>query len=256
MSASTERRVIVTWKNDESRAIVPVAELLIDEDAGRTRYQFGYLAGVEQALSLGFQPFLAFPDFARRYASDRLFPFFQNRVLPSTRPDYLESLLALGLNPDEATFAELFGRGNGRRATDRIETFLVPSATDDRYTTHFLVRAVRHVNGAEDVAAQLRLGDALRVELESTNEWNPRARLLVAEAGTVGYLPDYLVPDVDALEAAGVSPSVVVERVNPPPQPAHHRLLCRLESGWPEGFEPMRDPRLERYAPTIVAATG
>jgi hypothetical protein len=45
----------------------------------------------------------------------------------------------------------------------------------------------------------------------------------------------------------GVVPTVFGERVNLPPQPAHYRLLCRIDCEWPAGFVPFQDPRLEHY---------
>ena len=242
------RRLIVSWKREDSRPIVPVGELVVEQDARGTRYEFHYLEGVREALALGFPPFMAFPDLRRRYASDQLFEFFRNRVLPKTRPDYVETVTALGLDPKQASFADLLGRSNGRRATDRIETVLVPERdATGAYVTHFLVRGVRHRVDVEPVIATLKPGDPLGCALEATNEYNPRVRRLLAGDTHLGYLPDYLVADVDALETCGVQPVVTVERVNPPPQPRHHRLLCRLQAPWPDGFDPLRDPRLAPY---------
>ena len=246
-----QRRLIVTWKDDASRPreIVPVAELLVDEVDGRpTRYEFGYVEGLRQAVERGFQPFMAFPDPARRYASVELFPFFQNRVLPTTRPDYLEGVRALGLDPAHASFADVLGRSNGQRATDRIETVLVPERSPTGgYETHFLVRGVRYADGAEAAIATLAPGAHLTLAVDTKNPQNNRARKLVAETTSIGFLPDYLLADVDALEARGKHPAVTVVRVNPPPQPMHHRVLCRMDAEWPDGFVPFSDPKLEPY---------
>jgi hypothetical protein len=95
MSEDSERRLIVTWKSDASTGILPVAELIIRVVG--PRYRFGYLEGAREAQRYGYQPFLAFPNLEARYESETLFSFFANRVLPSTRPDYLESLNAVGL---------------------------------------------------------------------------------------------------------------------------------------------------------------
>jgi hypothetical protein len=250
MSHWIARRLIVTWKHDSSRPIIPVAELLVSAD-GR-RYEFGYLKGVSEAEGHGFQPFVAFPRFDTRYESSDLFPFFTNRVLPTTRPDYLESLSAVGLDASEANVAEVLGRTNGRRATDRIETILEPVRDSaGRYVTHFLVRGVRYAVDSEKAIASLEAGTRLLAVVDGFNEYNPRARKLVTESGgAIGYVPDYLVADLDSLESAGAAPSVIVERVNPPPTPQHFRVLCRVESVWPRGFVPFDDPR---FAPCAAA---
>lgn len=120
----TSRRLIVSWQCEATRAILPVAELVVTGEGKGERFEFGYLEGVRAAIEKGFQPFLAFPHLDRRYAGTELFPFFQNRVLPTTRPDYFEYVAALGLSPETANVVELLGRSEGRRQTDRIETVL------------------------------------------------------------------------------------------------------------------------------------
>lgn len=249
---ASERRLIVTWKNDASRGILPVADLIIR--GGEPRYSFRYVEGVREALRCGFQPFLAFPRLDVRYESEALFPFFANRILPTTRPDYLEALTAVGLDVQGASVAEVLGRTSGPRATDRIETILVPVPdARGRYRTHFLLRGVNHAPGAESIIATLVPNEVLPLVKETSNPYNPRARQLRAHGHRLGYVPDYLVNDLDALEKAGVEPIAFGERVNPPPQPAHYRLLCRIECDWPAGFVPFQDPRLESYGHREVA---
>jgi hypothetical protein len=244
-SEGRERRLIVTWKGDASQGILPVAELII---RGGPQYRFGYLEGVREALAYGFQPFLAFPDLQSRYESQTLFPFFANRVLPTTRPDYLESLTAVGLDVQDASVAEVLGRTNGRRATDRIETILVPVPdARGRYRTHFFLRGVNHASGAEAVIATLAPDERLTIAKDPGNPYNPRARQLHARGHKLGFVPDYLVDDLDALESAGIVPGVFGERSNLPPQPAHYRLLCRIDGEWPPGFVPFQDPQFAPY---------
>ena len=148
--------------------------------------------------------------------------------MPTTRPDYLEYVRALGLTAETAHVVDLLGRSEGRRQTDRIETVLAGERdASDRYVTHFLLRGVRHVEGAERVATTLRLGDRLDAAVEHEDKVNARARKLSFQGQPVGYAPDYLVGDLDQLERAAPTPSFTVARVNPPPAPAHHRVLVR-----------------------------
>lgn len=252
MSEAGERRLIVTWKSDASKGILPVAQLIIQVEP---RYRFSYLDGARGALRCGFQPFLAFPSLETTYESQVLFPFFANRVLPTTRPDYLELLTAVGLDVQDASVAEVLGRTNGRRATDRIETILVPVPdAQGRYRTHFFLRGVNHSPRAEDVIAELAPGESLTLVGDPNNEYNPRARQLHARGHHLGYVPDYLVDDIDALESAGVMPAVFAERVNLRPHPAHYRLLCRMDCEWPSGFVSFQDPRLAPYDGSREAA--
>jgi hypothetical protein len=154
----------------------------------------------------------------------------------------------VGLDVRDVSVAEVLGRTNGRRATDRVETILVPVPdTLGRYRTHFFLRGVSHSPGAEEVIATLEPDELLTLVADPSNNYNPRARRLHVRGHKLGYLPDYLVNDLDALESAGVVPVVLGERANLPPHPSHYRLLCRIESEWPPGFVAFQDSRLAPY---------
>jgi hypothetical protein len=245
----TLRRLIVNWRHEQSHAIMPVAELVSTRPPDEPRYEFGYLEGVRRAIALGFEPFLAFPHLHRRYSGSQLFPFFRSRVMPSTRPDYVSHVEALGLSVQSADVVDLLGRSEGRRLTDRLETVL--AATRDprtsRYVTRFLLRGVRHVPGSEAAIEALWAGSELEATPEPDNPRNPKARQLRREGTVVGYVADYLLPDLDALDAAGAEPRFVVERINPPPHATRHRMLVRVDAAWPLGFEPFGDPAFAPY---------
>jgi hypothetical protein len=148
----------------------------------------------------------------------------------------------------DVSVAEVLGRTNGRRATDRVETILVPVPDAlGRYRTHFFLRGVSHSPGAEEMIAKLDPDELLTLVEDASNDYNRRARQLHARGHQLGYVPDYLVNDLDALESAGVVPAVFGERVNLRPQPAHYRLLCRIDCEWPPGFVPFQDSRLAPY---------
>jgi len=250
------RRLIINWRQqEETRHIVPVAELLLDDVDGEARYEFGYIEGVHRARELGFQPFAAFPEIERRYVSRDLFPFFRNRVMPATRPDYLEYVTALGLTPDTASAVDLLGRSEGRRHTDHIETILAAerSADRSRYLTHFLARGVRHVPGAEEAIRDVAQDVELSAVLEPTNPKNPRARQLQLGGRSLGYVPDYLLFDVDALDAAAAGARFTVVRVNPSPAPAHHRLVVRIDAAWPSDFVPFSGRQFQPITPPASA---
>ena len=56
------------------------------------------------------EPFVAFPHLHRRYAGAQLFPFFRNRVMPSTRPDYVHHVESLGLSVQTNDVIEFHAR--------------------------------------------------------------------------------------------------------------------------------------------------
>ena len=253
---SLTQRLIVNWQSEETREFVPVGELLVTRADGAMHFEFGYLEGARHARERGFQPFLAFSSLDKRYRSDDLFAFFRNRVMPATREDYLDYVTELGLELANADVVELLGRSGGRRETDRVETVLAPQhdPATNAYTTRFLVRGVRHVTGAEAVLTGVRAGQRLEVELDRFNPVNRRARRLSVEGQPIGFVPDYLVGDIDDLERAGSAPVFEVERVNPPPKPVHYRALVRLTAPWPDGFQPLSGRAFERFRASLPPA--
>jgi hypothetical protein len=240
--------LFVTWFDPTMRGILPVGRLVRRREAGGPVYEFSYIRGAIEAKKRGFSPFLAFPELGCVYRSRRLFAFFGNRLMPSTRADYLDYVRSLALESEGSDELSILGRSGGRRETDRIELIAAP-VRDDRtgmYTTHFLARGIAHTPGAEARVALLAAGDRLLWMLDAQNEANPNAVALRTEDRyLVGYLPDYLITDIVELVARRAPMDVRVERVNLPPAPVHYRLLCRLTAAWPEGFEPFAGERFE-----------
>lgn len=244
---TADRTLFVTWFEPNRRSIIPVARLVHHGGREGAAYEFRYIRGALEATERGFQPFIAFPELDRIYRSTSLFPFFANRVMPTTRPDYREYIEVLGLDPAEADSIAILGRSGGKRETDRIE--VVPMPTRDEtggYTTHFLLRGVRYIPGAEERIAGLTPGERLFWMLDAQNEANPSAvALRSADKHLLGYIPDYLITDIATLIARQVPMNVFTERVNPPPAPLHYRVLCRLEARWPDGFVPFQGERFQ-----------
>lgn len=244
----SERRLFVSWSAADRRAIWLVARLVHRLEADGDQYEFRYIRGALEAAQHGFRPFLAFPDLYRNYQSRELFPFFTNRVMPRTRPDYVEYVSEMGLDPREADAIAILERSGGKRETDRVE--VVPAPVPDPSgvcVTHFLVRGIRYFPGSEERILRLSAGDRLLWMLDAQNDANPDAVALRTEDNyLLGYVPDHLVSDIAQLVERKNPVAVFVERVNPPPTPLHHRLLCRLEARWPPGTAPFQG---ERFSP-------
>jgi hypothetical protein len=80
-------------------------------------------------------------------------------------------------------------------------------------------------------------GESLRCTRDSRNLINPDAvKLHVDDGDEIGFVPDHLAADVSELLEQGGGLDVRVVRVNPPPAPRHHRVLCSLFTG--EGARP------------------
>lgn len=245
--------LFIAWQNPETRRIRVVARLHKRELEGRMVYEFVY---VNEAMRVeGFQPFMSFPELDVAYHSDTLFPFFTNRVIPATRRDYLDYVKELGLSSDDASPETILARSGGHRATDHIEIFAPPrlNPDTDMHEMFFLLRGVRHLPPcAEERIVALSPGDRLLPMLDFHNPRNRRAIMLRTDDPAphlVGYLPDYLVEDLGVLREHELEFAIVVVRVNEPPAPRRHRLLCCLQARWPEERLPFSD---ERFQPIVT----
>jgi hypothetical protein len=261
--------LFVAWREPESRRIFAVGRLL-RLATPFSGYEFGYIEGARVAAGAGFQPFLAFPNLEKVYRSRELLPFFKNRVLSPSRPDYLEYIESLSLDAPAEPMT-LLATSGGRRATDLIEIFpdwtREPKGQDVQ--TRFLVRGVQHVPGAEERIDRLEVGERLQCVPDALNSVNALAiKLRASDGGEIGFVPDYLAADLADLLGHGAEVDVRVQRVNPPPAPRHHRVLCVLSvrnaahfSGYRSAlFRPISpestdiEDRLETPIPPAIAA--
>jgi hypothetical protein len=247
--------LFVAWRSPDSHRIFPVGRLLriVGTLPG---YEFAYIRGAQAAEAFGFRPFIAFPDMTQVYRSKELLPFFKNRVLSPSRPDYEQHVESLALEPDTAEPMTLLGLSGGKRATDLVEIF--PDWIKDRHSasikTRFLVRGVQYVEGAEERIQTLQGGDSLRCVADVQNAANPKAlKLQTSDNRVIGFLPDYLASDISEIVRRGGAPQMQVLRVNPPPTPRHHRVLCSLVVPDPRALAGFRD---ETFRPISNEATS
>ena len=228
------RRVFVAWQNPETREITPVAMLQRLAD-GEARFEFRYLRRAGDLPD--FRPFIGFPDLARPYQSEELFPFFENRIVPRTREDYPEFVRSLGLGPDADPF-EILARTEGRRQTDTIEVFPEPLLDQGSLCLCFLVHGIRHVPGADEAIEHLSPGAELSVMADLQNDNDVLAVMVrSADYQLLGWIPRYLTELVHTplRELGQGALSVRVEHIGDRDGPIHLRLLCRMEARWPEG---------------------
>lgn len=232
--------LFVTWRSPKTHSIIPVGRLIYRDDK---LYEFAYINKAQEAVHQGFMPFLDFPYLGQFYLSHQLFPLFANRVLPVNRPEFREYIGALGLSQENADPMHILARTGGRRETDQIEMFPLPfpDPQTGAFVTHCLIRGIRYMPQpiVEDRIAGLRPQEPLFLLWDAQNKQDPAA--LAVRTGDyvlVGYLPAYLNREMWELLASCPQCQVSVERVNPPPAGVHHRLLCRVDGCWPEGYIP------------------
>ena len=232
--------LFVSWRSPQTRKIHPVGRLTFD--AITHHYEFRYIRSARKAEEDGFTPFPEFPKFDVIYRGVHLFPLFANRVMPVSRPGYASFLEALGLSADTANPMAILARTGGRRETDQIELFpLASPEADGCYATHCLLRSIRYMPqpSTEERIGRLQQGEQLSVMPDPQNAVDPKAIAVRTDDNfMIGYIPAYLTTDLRLLQNDCKYLHVYVERVNPPPAEAHHRLLCKIVSCWPDGFRP------------------
>ncbi len=244
----THSDLFVAWQDPVRRGIYPVARLREIIQREGTLYEFRYIRGAQAAQEQGFIVFDSFPDLMETYLGVELFPFFKNRVMPPNRPDYAGYVTELGLSVETADPLALLARSGGVRATDRLEIYAAPHGDANSCAWNFLLRGIRHLPAsAEERIAELVPGTRLYVMRDVQNEFNRSALILRSkDKVNLGYIPDLLVDDLAALDLSLDNFVVTVTQVNPHPSPVQHRVLCNLQSRWPDEQGPFMS---ERFMP-------
>lgn len=239
----THRILFIAWQNPATRRIHPVARLLRTSD--EAAWEFVYIEGARDAAASGFAPFPELRVLDRVYRSQELPPLLANRLMPLSRADRPLYLARLGLDAS-ADIIPLLARSEGRKATDTIEVFGLPTfdAQRERYRFLFFLRGIRYVAGAEKRVARLRSGDRLGLVPDPKNEADRLAITVCGEGGDqIGWVPSTLVEDIHELERLGSPHELSVERLNDADAPIQLRLLCKLEAGAVDGYAPFSSAR-------------
>ncbi len=242
------RTLIVFWRSPRLDRLLAIGVLTLRKES--PRFEFRYVEEVHLAIGQGFRAFLEFPTLGQAYVADELFPLFANRLMAESRPDYDWYLERHGLSREPGDDLALLLRTDGRRATDQVELFAIPIPEDGSsvLVSRFFVRGIDSIRDAEQVIARFPPPPAVtRLRPDPTNVRGMTIGLTTTDGSLIGYMPDYLVDD--ALKIVGdieVPALIVVDKVNLPPAPTYHRLLCRFE------IDSSRHPRwfdAERFRP-------
>ena len=222
-------KLFLAWQSPKTHRWFPIGQLTYD---GKN-YDFIYTHGVEQALAdPSFRLLHSYPEKERTYTSPELFPLFNNRLMRSSRPDYLDYIKSLDLQEAEKQPMTILARSGGRKATDTFEIFPCPQAKEDGlYEIHFFVRGLRYMPKASiDNANQLQEKERLYLMHDFQNAYDSNALLLRNEQSyNLGYCPRYLTADLARiLKRDSESIMVEVKKVNLAPNPMQFRVLCKM----------------------------
>lgn len=216
----------VAWQQPDSKEWIPVAKL----ERANNKYRFSYTRGAIRARD--------FPAIGRMgkirgiYESETLFPFFANRVISKSRPEYKHYLKWLNLAEMTEDPMSILSLTGGIRGTDDIELFPPPSINSrGQYSIEFFVRGIRHLpKETINLINSLGVGQRLFLmqDFQNQNDQFALALRTASPAVFVGYCPKYYARDLTTLLSSENSClDARIKSVNSD-APLSMRLLCTV----------------------------
>ena len=247
--------LVVVFQDPIFRRWIPVGRLSYE---GRL-FHFRYTRGAVEAQEAGtFLPFGVMTDLEATYRSEKLFPLFQNRVMPRSRPEYKSYTRWLLGDSDESgelSPMQELGRSGGARATDNIQLYPIPKNADGYYRMSFFAHGVRHLpEAAQQAIDAQRLRTRLQIKPDPNNEHDSDALTLWTEVPSmlVGYCPRFLCLDFLTILHEDPQAEVVLAQVNAD-APLQFRYRCELTARWPDHFKPFDTAALQFVSGEVVS---
>lgn len=227
------KHLYVAWQDDGTREWIPVA-MLTEKQEG---YELKYTLGAKRCKSFtGFGRMVALD---KVYYSNSLFPFFQNRMISKSRPEYKSYLKWLGLNEVTGDPMSVMSVTGGLRATDSFE--LIPASRQEGNTlvVDFFPRGLRHMSPSiTEFISSLSAGTRLYLLSDFQNSFDPNALLLRTDNPKilVGYMAKYYGSGLNKLLQSDATDVVVeIKQVNID-APLDMKLLCTLKAPLRDGI--------------------
>ena len=187
----------LAWQAPKSRRWFPVGRLDAEQGENTSRYEFSYIEGAREARETAdFLMVPGFPELDAPYQSEKLFPFFENRLMNRRRPERAEYLRGLGLDPAcwdpvselAAPFNHVHGNGF------EVYPDILPD-NDGYFQTQFAVYDLRYTNPHSiERTERLEIGEELRLSFEMNNPVTGHAvTVKTTDHYVIGWLPRYLV---------------------------------------------------------------
>lgn len=227
--------VYIVWQDEVTRMWHPVAKITHADGIYRLNYTRGACS------SPRYKPFVRMDDISKNYYSKDLFPFFKNRVMPQSRPEFKNLVRWLGMGEMEFDPLVYLALSGGARSTDNYMVVPVPEKKNGEYSIKFLVSGIRYIEeSAKNRIEKIKPLDKIYYEFEESNEKDSNAVALYLDNETrIGYCPRYLASDFKKLLKSEkyASADFHVEQVNTD-APYQYKMLCSFTIRWPDGFEP------------------
>ncbi len=233
------KQIYVTAQNSVTREWIPVAELSEESGVYRLRYTQG------AARLPGFSGLGRMQALDESYYSPVIFPFFANRLLPRSRPEYRDYLRWVGLDSHPSNPMELLAITGGARATDGYQLVVRPKTEGNRLKLEFFARGIRHLPVEvtkllflQEVGAQVLLMKDIQNDKDSL-----ALAIRTAEPASlfIGYVPRYYCFGITRLiDIAPDKVNVRIKRLNKD-APFDMQLLLSIEAECPNNFDLMED---------------
>jgi len=182
--------VYLIWKDPEKRDNYVVGEL-----SKNGKYEFRYINQIEDAIKVGYRPFISMNDVGKTYTNDILFPVFSSRLPDKKRRGINEILEKYGL--EEYDEYALLKKSGTRLPIDTLE-IIDPIFNDDdnNIVRDFYLAGVRHymdcLGNDCDKVTDLDLGLKLKLVLEPENKYDKYAIKVLDDINRhIGYVPRY-----------------------------------------------------------------
>lgn len=237
----------VVWQDPGTSMWEPVARLSEQDGVFKLAYTRG-------ALNKRFSAFPRMDHMVKAYASNELFPFFQNRLIPERRPEYYAMLSWLDMVPGSSDPIDILSASGGSRKTDSFRIVKVPERSEDgSYRIKFFVSGIHYISDEAKIEVNsLSRGERLECVVEPTNLADPNAISLVRLKTNrhLGYYPYYLNEDLIRLNRfCGANLPALITKVNVVrvnlSAPEQYRLLCEAVTPWPDGFVPFQSEKYQ-----------
>lgn len=233
------KHLFVVAQDPHSREWMPVARLSERSDGYALRYTMG------AARLPGFNGLGRMANLDQTYRSPDLFPFFANRLIPKSRPEYRDYLRWTGLDTPPESPMEILAVTGGIRATDGFQLVAPPRTRGSFLSLEFFARGLRH-QPKEMLELLQRQEPGARVYLmkDVQNDKDQLALAIrVADPTSIlaGYVPRYYCAGlVRLLDHAPGKVVVTVKKVNPD-APFDMKLLLTVQAECPENFDLLED---------------
>lgn len=174
--------IYLTWRKAKGSRRISVGIIKSNSTQG---VRFNYLSkGVEEAKKYGFSPYEGFPDSEKEY-DENVLDIFGQRIIKSERSDTetFYSFWEVDYRSKEDKYYML-AQTQGLLPTDNFE-FLADFKPNAELS---FVTEISGLSHTQILSEELSKGDMLRYELESDNEYDPKAVKVFKGEKLLGYI--------------------------------------------------------------------